>query len=242
MKINDIRNVLAKEFLEKNFIKDKTGQNVIELIGSNFIADEEYIFGEVNYDYVEKEIAWYNSTSRSVYAMDNPPKIWQQIADKDGMINSNYGWCIFSEENKNQYKNCLQVLLKEKETRRAIMIYTRPEMQYDYNKNGMSDFMCTNTVQYLIRNNKLNAIVNMRSNDVFAGFRNDFAWQKYVIKKLLNDINNDNENDNIKLGDIIWNVGSLHLYQTQFYLIDHFIKTGETHITKKEYQNKYGVE
>ena len=79
------------------------GSGLLEIVGASFIADEESIFGKVDYAYVEKEIAWYNSKSRNVYDMHNPPKIWQAVATHDGRINSNYGWCIYSDDNFNQY-------------------------------------------------------------------------------------------------------------------------------------------
>ncbi|MGZ7196727.1 hypothetical protein ACXWOC_11115, partial [Streptococcus pyogenes] len=75
-------------------------------------------------------------------------------------------------------------LIEKPDSRRAIMIYTRPSMQVDFERDGMSDFMCTNNVQYLIRDGRVHAIVNMRSNDVVFGFRNDYAWQKYVLESL----------------------------------------------------------
>lgn len=56
-----------------------------------------------------------------------------------------------------------------------MMIYQRPQMQFQYNKNGMNDFICTNYAQLFIRNNKLIYIVDMRSNDAIFGFFNDFA-------------------------------------------------------------------
>jgi len=89
------------------------------------------------------------------------------------------------------------------------MIYTRPTMWYDYNFNGMSDFMCTNAVQYMIRDGELIAIVQMRSNDVVFGYRNDYAWQKHVIDKLAAELN-------IIGTKIIWHVGSLHVYERHF--------------------------
>ena len=92
------------------------------------------------------------------------------------------------------------------------MIYTRPTMHQIYNINGMSDFMCTNTVQYFIRENVLSAYVSMRSNDVVFGYRNDYAWQKYVLEELGREIG-------VETGDIIWNVGSLHVYERHFNLI-----------------------
>jgi thymidylate synthase len=85
-------------------------------------------------------------------------------------------------------------------------------MQTEYNADGMSDFMCTNTVQYLIRNGELYALVNMRSNDVVYGYKNDYAWQSYVQQSLAADLG-------CEVGPIIWNVGSLHVYERHFGLV-----------------------
>jgi thymidylate synthase len=68
------------------------------------------------------------------------------------------------------------------------MIYTRPSMQFEYNRAGMSDFMCTNTVQYLIRGGNVHAIVNMRSNDVVFGYKNDYAWQNHVLHRVAKEL------------------------------------------------------
>jgi len=77
----------------------------------------------------------------------------------------------------------------------------------------MSDFMCTNAVQYLIRDDVLNVIVQMRSNDVVFGYRNDFAWQDYVASLLETALRCDGRK-------IIWNVGSLHVYERHFSLVE----------------------
>lgn len=211
--VSGIRLVLKHLLEREQFVIDKTGAKTIEIVGAQFIADEESIFGKVNYDYVERELEWYKS--QSLYVKDIPgktPVIWEQVASSEGKINSNYGWCIFSEENHNQFENVVKELQKNQDSRRAIMIYTRPTMHMDYNKDGMSDFMCTNTVQYLIRNGKLISIVNMRSNDAIYGYKNDYAWQKYVSELLA-------ERLNITVGDIIWNAGSLHVYERHFDIV-----------------------
>ena len=58
-----------------------------------------------------------------------------------------------------------------------------------------NDFICTNAVSYYIRNSKLETVVQMRSNDAWAGYRNDYAWQLHVRDKLLQEltITNDSE-------------------------------------------------
>jgi thymidylate synthase len=211
LNVQDIRDYLIRELQAESFVVDKTGVKTIEMIGACFEADEPSIFGDVNEEYIQRELEWYKS--QSLYVDDIPgitPAIWKQVASTEGKINSNYGWAIYSEDNGLQYLNVFDELTKNPNSRRAVMIYTRPTMWSDYNHNGMSDFMCTNAVQYMIRDGQLVAVVQMRSNDVVFGYRNDYAWQKYVADQLTIDLGLDVE------PKIIWNVGNLHVYERHF--------------------------
>lgn len=211
LKVEHIRDHFIEELKYGRFVTDKTGVKTIEMLGATFEANHPTIFGEVNDDYVERELTWYKSMSLSVNDIPGKtPAIWQQVADENGYINSNYGWAIWHEDNFSQYANVLKELRANSNSRRAVMIYTRPVMWYDYNFNGMSDFMCTNAVQYMIRDSQLVAIVQMRSNDVVFGYRNDYAWQKYVADQLTKDLGLDVE------PKIIWHVGNLHVYERHF--------------------------
>jgi thymidylate synthase len=209
--VEDIREYFIRELQAERFVTDKTGVKTIEMIGATFEADEPTIFGELNEDYIDRELEWYKSMS--LYVEDIPgktPAIWQQVADRGGKINSNYGWAIWHKDNHLQYAHVLNELTFSPNSRRAVMIYTRPTMWQDYNRDGMSDFMCTNAVQYMIRNDRLVAIVQMRSNDVVFGYRNDYAWQKYVADRLSEDLKLTKE------PKIIWHVGNLHVYERHF--------------------------
>jgi thymidylate synthase len=213
-----IRNEFKHLNYNKKYVTDKSGVKMLEIQGACFTADEDAIFGTVNADYVQRELDWYTSMSLCVNDIPggkqeaNPPVIWTTVSDSNGMINSNYGWCIWSEDNNSQYDHALQELKSNPESRRAVMIYTRPTMWDDYNRDGMSDFMCTNAVQYMIRDNKLNCVVQMRSNDAIFGYKNDKAWQQHVLDKMANQLD-------IEPGEIIWQVGSLHIYERHFGLI-----------------------
>lgn len=211
---NDIRCLFIERYAKGQFVTDKTGVKTIELLGQSFIADEPAIFGEPNKEYEAREIEWYKSMSLNVNDIPGgPPAIWKQVADPDGFINSNYGYLIWSLENGSQYENVFSELKKNPDSRRSLMIYNRPSMWTDYNLRNRSDFICTNAVGYFIRAGKLNSIVQMRSNDVVFGFRNDRAWQLFVLKKIASDLN-------VEVGNIIWNAMSLHLYERHFNLIN----------------------
>ena len=113
------------------------------------------------------------------------------------------------------------------DTRRATMIYTRPSIWAEYNENKKNDFICTNAVTYYIRGGKINCVVQMRSNDVVYGYKNDYAWQKHVLECFTNDYNRsfaektwdaDYRRD-MEFGDIIWLVQNLHVYERHFDLV-----------------------
>ena len=93
-----------------------------------------------------------------------------------------------------------------------MMIYNRPEIWDEYNLEGMSDFICTNSVAYYVRNGKLHCSVSMRSNDVIYGYKNDYAWQQYVLQQLSNDLD-------VEPGKMIWQVQNLHVYEKHFDLV-----------------------
>ena len=223
--IKDIRQEFIDKYKNGDFTVDKTGVKTVEIVGENFIADpdEDKIFFKVNKEYIQHELDWYLSQSRNVYDIKGVvPDIWKKVADKDGFVHSNYGWCIYSEENSSQYRNCLRQLLNDPDTRRAVMIYTRPSMQYEYNDNGMSDFMCTCYTHQFIRNGKLIYIVYQRSCDAIFGFRNDLAWHRYVAEQLIKDL----KNNKIEIDDtpeIIFSCGSIHVYERHFKHIEDYI-------------------
>lgn len=224
--VKDIREFFINELKDEAFTIDKTGQKTIELIGASFLADEESIFGVPNQDYINQELLWYNSQSTNINDIygdfRNPPAAWKYAANQHGEINSNYGHLIWSDKYFNQYGQVLDELLSNPDGRRATMVYNRPSIWMEYNENGKSDFICTNAVTYYIRDGLLHAVVQMRSNDVVYGYKNDYAWQKHVLEKLCFDHNNLDRYDKgrvIEPGMIMWQVQNLHVYERHFDLV-----------------------
>ena len=222
-KVQDIRDHFINELKAERFTVDKTGQKTIEILGASFIADEPAIFGTPVDEYIEKEFAWYRSMStniKDIYGPDrNPPAAWQYAANTHGEINSNYGLLIWSEKYFNQFDRVVQELDKNPDGRRATMIYNRPSIWSEYNENGKSDFICTNAVSYYIRDKKLHAVVQMRSNDVVFGYKNDYAWQREVMILLIDRYLDLNIFSDLEMGDIHWQVQNLHVYERHFDLV-----------------------
>ena len=215
MKTNFIRDV-RETFRRKKREQELSPTGTLEIQGACFKVDRPTIFGSPNEEYIKAEISWYESMSLNINDLfriyGKEVQIWKNVASPDGYINSNYGWCVFSEENGSQYQSVLQELLASPTSRRAAMYYTRPSMHTDYNSGGMNDHMCTYAVQYYINDGYVEAVVYMRSNDAVYGFNNDVAWQKHVLHKLAADLQ-------LPPGRIIWNAASLHVYPRHFDLV-----------------------
>jgi len=215
--VNDIRYEFVKLLIEAD--PDQPLNNLpdtLEIIGASFVADEDFIFLKPNADYIQHEIAWYKSQSLNIndiyHGLREPPEAWKRTANEEGHINSNYGHLVFSGFYCWQSINCINELITNPNSRRATMIYTRPSIWHEYKYEGKNDFICTNAVTYYIREGVLHCVVQMRSNDAIYGYRNDYAWQKYMLDYVA-------EKTKTKPGTIVWQVQNLHIYRKHYHLI-----------------------
>ena len=123
-----------------------------------------------NLKYAQAEWAWYLSADPSIKALGDIygkiPPIWTKMADKDGNVNSNYGWQITRND---QMQKVIDMLKTNPDTRQATLsIYDGKEIE-----NYKTDTPCTYAIQFTVLDNKLNMCVTMRSNDLWYGFCND---------------------------------------------------------------------
>ena len=228
--------IINKEFVNTGANASQTvGQETyVELIARKVQLDPyaPYIYIDKNFQtpkkYVKAELDWYKSMDLSIIGHEgiesNPT--WQSCCTKDEKkeINSNYGWCVFSEENGSQYDNCLEVLKKDKTTRNAIIMYNRPEIYEDYKRDEMHDMICTMYSHFFIRHNRLYMIHNMRSNDVRYGFIcSDLAWNCFVYQNMYEDLKSTYPD--LEVGTIIWTSDSMHLYSRHFDDLKNYVES-----------------
>jgi len=140
----------------------------------NLIEDQDRNW---KWDYAEAEWQWYLSGDNNIKKLGELygkiPEIWKRMADKEGFVNSNYGW---QWKRSDQLNEVIDLLKTNPRTRQAaISIYDRKEgYMYD------NDTPCTYAVQFTIVAQHLNMCVTMRSNDLWYGFCND----QYCFSKL----------------------------------------------------------
>lgn len=172
-----------------------------------------------NRDYLAKELKWYKSMKLT------PPKgitIWDQIKGTDGKVNSNYGYLVYGQKNGSQFYNALKALSADKETRQAMIIYTRPSMHKDWNCNSKHDFVCTIYQQFFIRKDRLHCITNMRSNDCIFGTFNDIPWFEHVYNEMYGFLLQ--KYPSLKKGTLTFAANSFHCYSRHFDTLEKIVK------------------
>ena len=158
-----------------------------------------------NVEYAEAEWQWYLSGDRSTVKLGEIygkiPKIWQDMSDSNGNVNSNYG---YQWERAYQLDKIVAQLKDNPETRQAaISIYDGKEIN-----KYRHDTPCTYAVQFTVLDNKLNMCVVMRSNDLWFGFCND----QYQFSKLQEMVS---ERTGYEVGTYYHFAHNLHLYDDQ---------------------------
>ena len=155
-----------------------------------------------NEEYAAAEWAWYLSGDPRVTALGELygkiPAIWKNMADKNGEVNSNYG---YQWKRNDQLENVINILKHGYDTRQAaISIYDGKEInKYEF------DTPCTYAIQFTVVQSKLYMSVYMRSNDLWYGFCNDqyqFASLQEMVAERLN----------LPVGTYYHHAHNLHLY------------------------------
>lgn len=163
-----------------------------------------------NKDYAEFEWQWYLSGNRNADEIGERAKIWKNMQDHDGNVNSNYGWQWLRGNKKSQLQYVIDELRENPMSRRAaISIYDGKETEgYEL------DTPCTMSITFYIEMDKLNMNVHMRSNDLVFGFCND----QYCFSKLQEMVSNEL---NLEIGIYHHSVVDMHIYPRHFTLLKH---------------------
>ena len=162
-------------------------------------------YREWNHTYAEAEWQWYlsgdPSTAKLGEIYGKIPKIWQDMADGNGRVNSNYG---YQWERGYQLDRVVAMLKENPTTRQAcVSIYDGKEMN-----RYRHDTPCTYAIQFTVLEDKLNMCVTMRSNDLWFGFCND----QYQFSKLQEMVSKRTGYD---MGTYYHFAHNLHIYKDQ---------------------------
>lgn len=211
-------------------IDDRTGNRVLYSV--DWLATADSMIGQVNEDWVRRELDWFRSGSDSLEDMEGPvPALFKACAGWDGKVNSAYGHILFGQgeyipQPPTLYQRVLDTFINEGlETRHAVAIITDRDIHELARWNGRNDFICTNALNFMVdQDNRLHIIAQMRSMDAVFGYRADYSMWDDLMKRLLIDLNNyEDEFPNrlgyVSRGDITFQVANLHVYPRHFALL-----------------------
>ena len=178
-----------------------------------YVRFQSFECRKLNIDYIKKEFLWYLNADRFDLSICNEAKIWKGIVNKDNSINSNYGQYIFNKSN-NQFNSAYKQLISDKDSRRASIMILRKEHLLSDTK----DVPCTYSLNFRIRENKLNMTVTMRSQDAIFGAGNDIPAFSFIHELMY--VSLKSYYSDLEYGNYFHHADSFHLYERHFDMFD----------------------
>lgn len=160
--------------------------------------------------YLIGEWLWYLRGANSLAEIAYYSKFWERISDDGVTSNSSYGNRVFGKHksaNVDQWEHVKAQLLRDSHSRRAVIHISFPSDL----RLGSKDQPCTLSWQFLIRENKLHMLVNMRSNDLVLGLPYDVGCFTLFQEKMLLELQANFPQ--LKMGNYYHMVASMHLYE-----------------------------
>jgi len=173
--------------------------------------------------YLAGELFWYFSGRRDVETIRRYSKFWDKLINPDGQtVNSAYGYLLFKEyhaplyesnialDGINEWQWALQSLIKDKDSRQAIIRFNKPWHSWWGNK----DFVCTLNGVFNIRDDKLHLTIIMRSQDEIFGRTFDVPFFTLLQQQML--VHLKRVYPELSLGSYVQHNISTHLYERDF--------------------------
>lgn len=161
------------------------------------------------------EFLWYVRGENSLGTMEYYAPSMKKYSDDGTTLNSAYGFRIFGKHKYcflNQWEYAKSTIKQDKETRQAVIHIRTPHDSTFKTK----DHPCTLALQFILRKNRLNLVVTMRSNDVTIGSTYDIFCFTMLQELMAYELE-------VELGDYYHQVGSWHLYEKDFTNAEKFV-------------------
>lgn len=207
---NDAYSEMMSLLKKRSMESSPRGMKVKELLGLSvrIFNPRARIITENNRNFPLKgalaEFLWYMSENNKIKYILPYLKHWANYSDDNESVNSNYGY-----QWKYQLGDVIQKIKKDKYTRQSVVTLYDSRYSSYYGK----DNVCTPDFQFLLRDEQLYLIVNARSRDVIRGECIDQFTFTLLQELVANELGVD-------LGWYQVNIGSLHIYEEHFDLLN----------------------
>ena len=179
--------------------------------------------------YMRKEWAWYFSGNRDHKRISESAKLWGDIKNPDGSLNSNYGYLVFYSKvphpslgavTLSPFQWAFECLANDNNTRQAMVTYNTS----GYNFSGNKDYICSQHQAFYIRHNRLDCYVALRSSDLIFGLTYNMPWWSLVAQQMHLLLTQD-VYPKLELGEIKVSIYSAHIYKRHYKLVERMISS-----------------
>ncbi|MDJ0952539.1 MAG: thymidylate synthase [Acidimicrobiia bacterium] len=214
-----------KDLRTKGELTSPRGQKVLEIQDYMLTMGPRdrftsYKARKFNLDYAKFEMLWYLTGDPYNDMIMKSASMWEGLRQPDGSWYSNYGQYWFAAPQFG-FDWAVSMLLEDKDTRQAVI----PMLRYSHLFHSNRDIVCTESISFRIRDNRLYMSVNMRSQDAMWGFTNDifcFSILHEMVYTMLVD-----KYDGLIMGPYTHKVDSFHVYERHFEMLDQIIDEGQ---------------
>lgn len=204
---NEVWKELLKVTAKPDYIVSPRGLEVSEVLAHRYKVDMPAFITlksrKVNVPFMFAEAAWILSGSNRLKDLTPFMKAYANFSEDNVFLRGAYGPKVVD-----QLGYIVDSIENDLDTRQAVLNIWRER------PGSSKDIPCTLSMQFLVRDNKLNSIVTMRSQDVVLGYTYDvftFSMVAYAVKLLLKS-----RGIEIDLGSLYVTPGSLHIYETHY--------------------------
>jgi len=165
-----------------------------------------------NYTYGAAEFMWYLAGSNKLDFIGFYLPRMKDYSDDGVTLNSGYGYRIFGqhEDFPDQWLNVVSKFQEDTNSRQGVItIHYQNDLI-----NPSKDVPCTMNLHFMIRNNRLNLFVQMRSNDAYMGLIYDVFSFTLLQEHMMNQLRGicPDRFGNLELGTYVHRSDSMHLY------------------------------
>jgi len=153
---------------------------------------------KMNYAFMYAEAYWILSGSNMAQDIAPYCKPIAKFSDDGVRFDGAYGPMVVQ-----QIRYCVDCLNSDLLSRQAVMSIWRP------NPRPSKDIPCTVSLQFLVRDGKINCIANMRSSDIWLGW----VYDVFNFSCIANYIRLSLKHS-LRLGNLYLNAASQHLYES----------------------------
>lgn len=213
-------------FIDGRELKSRAGDS-LEIIGwsgklihprNNVITCSTRNF---SVSYACAELLWYLSMSNKIEMIKAYAPQYENFSDDGKTANGAYGYrwkhnlgfeianILFQTNFRSQLHAVIALLKKDPNTRQAVMtMWDSRDLINSYVKLT-KDTPCNLTWSFFLRNDILDMVCNIRSNDLWLGFPYDIFCNTCIQRIIANDLG-------VNVGTYTHQVGSLHIYMKHY--------------------------